>query len=290
MLSAALLGCSRPPAPVPMPRYVVGEPYMLGGVWSYPREDFSLVETGVAEVLADGRAGRRTANGEVWDGGALLAVHRTLQLPAIVTVTNLENGRAVRVRVNDRGPARAGRVIGLSGRAGALLGVPAGGAARVALAVEAAGSAALARGVPGAAAAVAVAAAPRGEVVAESLAPLPGARESARVVAGGSRASPPGVTEAAVELPGLRLPETVSQGAVAPGRLVVEAGVFFRRELAQRQAARLAGLAAGVEAVGSGRQPQYRVRLGPYDDLAVADAAVAGVLAAGVPEVRLLVE
>ena len=54
----------------------------MGGVWSYPREDFALSESGLAAVLPDARRGRRTANGEVHDPAALTAAHRTLQLPA----------------------------------------------------------------------------------------------------------------------------------------------------------------------------------------------------------------
>ena len=78
-----------------------------------------------------------------------LAAHRTLQLPAVVTVTNLENGRSLTLRVNDRGPANPGRVIGLSDRAADLLGVPAGGAAQVRVTVDGDRSRALSDAVPG---------------------------------------------------------------------------------------------------------------------------------------------
>ena len=71
---------------------------------------------------------------------------------------------------------------------------------------------------------------------------------------------------------------------------MVEAGTFSRQDLAQRQAGRLTGLGAQVDTVGSGRQAVHRVRIGPFRDLAEADRAVAGVLASGLPEVRLLVE
>ncbi|MBX9701719.1 MAG: sporulation and cell division repeat protein, partial [Acetobacteraceae bacterium] len=121
---------------------MVGEPYQMGGLWSYPREEFALVETGIASVLP-ARRGGLTANGEARDDGALTAAHRTLQLPAIVAVTNLETGATLRVRVNDRGPERPGRVIGLSPRAATLLGIPAGGAAQVRVAVDGEASRAL---------------------------------------------------------------------------------------------------------------------------------------------------
>jgi rare lipoprotein A len=276
---------------------MVGEPYRMGALWSYPREDFALEETGVAAVVPDQRRGRSTANGEVWDPAILVAAHRTLQLPAIVTVTNLETGRQVQLRVNDRGPENPGRVIGLSRRAAELLGVPAQGTAPVRIAVDSAPSRALAVALPSRepGRAPAVAAAPRTEVTAEALAPPPGARGAAGGGGGGSAAirmsaaaGPDGA--AAPGLPPDPLPEVVAQGPLAPPvRYVVEAGNFFRRDLAQRQAARI-GAGAWVDTEGTGRQAVHRVRIGPFPDLASADRAVAGVLAAGLPEVRLIVE
>jgi rare lipoprotein A len=176
-LGLSLAGCMPPPAPKPDARYMLGEPYSLGGLWSYPREEFGRTETGLATVLPDQRAGRRTANGEVFDPGLLLGAHRTLQLPAIVAVWNLETGRELRVRVNDRGPVQPGRVIGLSARAAALLGVPPGGTAQVRVTVEDGPSRALARALPTTERpAVQVEAVPVAAVERESLAPLPGAR------------------------------------------------------------------------------------------------------------------
>lgn len=294
LLAALLAGGCTPAPPAPgrsEARYMVGEPYGMGGVWSYPREEFALVQTGIAVVLPDTRAGRRTANGEVFDPGALMAAHRTLQLPAILSVWNLETGREIRVRVNDRGPAQPGRVVALSRRAAELLGIPPGGAAQVRIAVEEGPSRALARALPGAeVAALAVATAPSGTVQAEALAPPPGARVADRVRHAAWVRPAVQAVAAAEASPPDRLPETVVQRAATPGRLVAETGTFFRRDLAQRQAARLAGLGARVEAFGEGRQQQYRVRLGPFTDLAEADRAVAGALAAGLPEVTLFLQ
>lgn len=269
----------------------MGEPYALGGLWFYPREDFALVETGVGTIIADTRPGRRTANGEIHDPEALVAAHRTLQLPAILTVTNLETGREIRVRVNDRGPEHPGRLLGLSRRAAALLGMPPGGTAQLRIAVDAAPSRALAAALPGTEGrALPISAAPRAEVAAEPLAPPTGARAAAPAAA--PMRAAPATAEASPEgaLPPDRLPEQVTRHPVAPGRYVVEAGSFFRRDLAQRQAARLAGLGARVEMRGSGRDAVHLVRIGPFTDLAAADRALEGVLAAGLPEVRLLVE
>uniref|UniRef100_UPI0034E214FF septal ring lytic transglycosylase RlpA family protein n=1 Tax=Roseomonas rosulenta TaxID=2748667 RepID=UPI0034E214FF len=165
LLAALLAGCASPPA-----RYLVGEPYRLGGTWSYPREDFALVETGLATRHAPAGWNARTANGEAWSDSRALAAHRTLQLPAVVAVTNLETGRTLLVRVNDRGPANAGRVIGLSDRAATLLGIPAGGSAQVRIAVDGERSRALAEAAsPADRPPLPIAAAPRAAVAAESL-------------------------------------------------------------------------------------------------------------------------
>lgn len=292
LLACGLAACARPAPPAPAIRYLVGQPYALGGVWSYPREDFAAAAAGIAAVLPDRRAGRPTANGEAHDPDRLVAAHRTLQLPAILTVTNLENGLEIAVRVNDRGPAQPGRIVGLSRRAGELLGIPADGAAQVRIAVEGAPSRALAQTLPGdPAQVVAIATAPRGVVETEALAPPSGARgaEPRRQAPAGTapRAAPPAGLGPEPALPPDPLPEVVTRRPATPGRPMVEAGTFFRRDLAQQQAARLSGLGARVEALGTGRQPQYRVRIGPFDSLGEADRALAGVLAAGRPEASL---
>jgi rare lipoprotein A len=267
----------------------VGEPYRLRDLWFYPREDFGLVETGLASVAADARAGRRTPNGEVHDPAALMAAHRTLQLPAVVTVTNLENGRSLAVRVNDRGPADPGRVIELSRRAAELLGIAAGRPAQVRLAVEGNLSRSLAGGLPAAEGSrPAIAAAPTAAVEREALAPIAGARQADRVregrgpvvavaAAGADRASAP-----------LVLPERVSQGPAMPGQLHLQGSSFANRTAAQRQAARLGD--ARVEAFGPPRRPEWRVRLGPFGTPAEADRALDGALRAGVSEARIIVD
>ncbi|TDH60891.1 SPOR domain-containing protein [Dankookia rubra] len=287
-LALVLAACTQAPGPQPDARYMLGEPYSLGGLWSYPKEEFGRIETGLAAVLPDARAGRRTANGEIFDPGRLMAAHRTLQLPAIVTVRNLETGLELKIRVNDRGPTQPGRVIGLTARAARLLGIPVGGTAQVRVSVEDGPSRALARTLPTTERGGAqVEAAPTAAVERETLAPLPGAQQATRL-----REAPRGrqvamVADAAAELPPDPLPEALVRGPAMPGRFYVEAGTFFRRDLAQRQAQRIG---ARVEPFGEGSMPQYRVRLGPYADAASADGAVAAVLAAGLPEVKLLVE
>ena len=102
--------------------YKVGKPYQIAGRWYYPKEDYSYSETGIASWYGEDFNGKSTANGERYDMNTLTAAHRTLPLPCIVKVTNLQNGRSVVVRVNDRGPYVKDRIIDLSKRGATLLG------------------------------------------------------------------------------------------------------------------------------------------------------------------------
>jgi len=111
--------------------YKIGEPYQIDGKWYYPKEDYSYRETGVASWYGDEFHGRFTANGEIFNMNAVSAAHRTLPMPSVVRITNLENGRSMVVRVNDRGPFAKDRIIDLSHRGANLLGFAAKGTARV---------------------------------------------------------------------------------------------------------------------------------------------------------------
>ena len=101
--------------------YKVGQPYEIRGVTYTPVEDPYYDEEGIASWYGEPFHGRRTANGEVYDMNELTAAHKTLPMPVYVRVTNLENRRTLVLRVNDRGPFVAGRIIDVSRRAAQLL-------------------------------------------------------------------------------------------------------------------------------------------------------------------------
>ena len=88
-------------------------------------------EVGIASFYGNKFHGRRTSNLEVYDMYAFTAAHKTLPLPSYARVTNLDNGRSIVVRVNDRGPFHAGRIIDLSYAAAVKLGYRDKGVARV---------------------------------------------------------------------------------------------------------------------------------------------------------------
>ena len=111
--------------------YKVGAPYKIDGVTYTPQEEFNHVETGVASWYGPGFHGKSTANGEPYDQSARTAAHRTLQMPAIVRVTNLDNGMSTVVRINDRGPFARSRIIDLSRTAAQELDIVRNGTAHV---------------------------------------------------------------------------------------------------------------------------------------------------------------
>jgi len=135
-----LTGCGSSPEPrisghrarfqVGRPNYQVA-PYQVNGVWYHPKVNYSYDETGTASWYGPGFDGRPTADGEIYDMNQMTAAHKTLPLPSVVEVSNLQNGRAVRLRVNDRGPFVGDRLIDVSRRAAQLLGFANSGMAPV---------------------------------------------------------------------------------------------------------------------------------------------------------------
>src|SRR6266480_1552312 len=111
--------------------YRVGKPYIVAGRVYVPEEDVDYREEGTASWYGDDFHGRLTANGEVFDMGALTAAHPTLPMPCYARVTNISNGKSLIVRVNDRGPYHGNRLIDVSNKAAELLEFKGNGIARV---------------------------------------------------------------------------------------------------------------------------------------------------------------
>ncbi|VXB60676.1 septal ring lytic transglycosylase RlpA family protein [Brevundimonas sp. G8] len=106
-------------------------PYQVRGRWYTPKEQPDYEEVGMASWYGDAFNGRPTSTGERFDMHALTAAHKTLPLPGLVEVTNLENGRRLVVRINDRGPFVDSRIIDLSREAATELGMLSQGVGRV---------------------------------------------------------------------------------------------------------------------------------------------------------------
>ena len=117
------------------PKKATSRPYQIKGVWYHPQHHYEYDEDGVASYYGGGRGydfhGRPTATGEIFDMNDVSAAHKTLPLPCIAEVTNLENGRQIQLKVNDRGPFVEGRIIDVSRRTAQLLGFEGKGTAKV---------------------------------------------------------------------------------------------------------------------------------------------------------------
>jgi len=111
--------------------FKVGTPYKIKGRVYQPTEKYQYSEMGVASWYGPGFHGKMTANGEIFNKYELTAAHKTLQMPSMVRVTNMDNGRSIIVRVNDRGPFSDDRVIDLSEKAAKILGMIRKGTANV---------------------------------------------------------------------------------------------------------------------------------------------------------------
>jgi rare lipoprotein A len=280
--------------------YKVGKPYQIEGAWYYPAEDWTYNESGIASWYGEAFHGKNTANGETFDLNAITAAHRTLPLPTIVEVTNLDNGRTLQVRVNDRGPYARGRIIDLSRRSAQLLGFEGPGTAKVRVRIlvpESIQAASLARHNGSDDKAVAAldappVPAPLPKVAAQPLAPPPGVRAVAPPLPPSLPApSPEPVPQLAAVTPLPPPVEKVTVATVKPSQIFIQAGAFSRSDNANKVKNRIDQLGpvkvTGVRAQGI---EMYRVRLGPIPTVEEADRLLAQVVGSGLAEARIVVD
>ncbi len=247
----------------PQPIYKIGSPYQIDGIWYYPAEDDRYVETGIASWYGTAFHNRSTANGEIFDMHLVTAAHRTLPLPSMVRVTNLENGRSLKVRVNDRGPFARARILDMSRRGAELLGFREKGTAKVRVEILAGESRQLAAAMKGGT-------------------PMPAPSEPVVVASAQTDSAP-----IAAPPPD----PVVTTEAVAPTQMFIQAGAFSQYENATSVSTRLQQIGqTNVTPVASGERELYRVRLGPIASVEEADAKLDAVMKAGYPEARLIVD
>ena len=272
------------------PVYKIGNPYQVGGVWYYPERDLAYDETGIGSWYGDEFAGRLTANGEIFDPDMVTAAHKTLPMPSVVRVTNLDNGKSLVVRINDRGPFVAGRIIDLSSEAARLIGYRDQGIARV-----------------------------RVQVLAEQTLRLEKLAKDGNFteITGDVSAMP---TVAAVEQPEVSMTATSSSGktvdsdveddnvsalellarsrvgeviTVAPieTQIWVQVGAFYAEANASNVLAKVEIVGAGqVSPVDVSGQTLHRVRIGPLSSVEAADRALDGVIGLGFSGARIVVD
>jgi rare lipoprotein A len=259
--------------------YKLGSPYRINGRLYVPAFDPAYDRVGIASWYGDDFHGRPTANGEVFDKDRISAAHPTLPLPSRVRVTNLENGRSIELRVNDRGPFVGDRLIDLSQAAAKELGFEEKGLARVRVQFLALDEA---RGTPPEPTVRLARAEPAGEGPRpEPVRPQPWRPEPGRTaaVATPTRAATPEPSPAL--RPGVRLASlsAATNPATCPlGPHWVQLGAFTE-EARWRAAVRTAALVdtPKTEPVLVNGRAALRVRLGPAADrgeaLALAERA-----------------
>jgi len=282
--------------PKPIGHYKVGTPYQIKGVWYYPRVDYGYEESGIASWYGPNFHNKTTANGEVFNQNAVSAAHRTLPLPSVVRVINLENGRALVVRINDRGPFAHGRIIDMSRRAAQLLGFERRGIARVQVQIlprESREAAKLtqAGGVlaPIVSNANAPDAVPLSSVSVATLAPVPGTILAPPPEAAVEKVTPP--AKSAVELTRQSRQSVLQDQPVEPTHLFVQAASFSKQSNASRLKSKLSGIgSASVYGVQVDGKQFYRVRIGPLNDVEMADRVLTQVIARGFPGARIIVD
>jgi rare lipoprotein A len=238
----------------------VGPPYEANGRWYVPTPEPGYSETGVASWYGPTFHGQATASGEAFDQEAMTAAHPTLPIPSLVQVTNLENGREVIVRVNDRGPFVGERLIDMSRRSAEVLGFEEAGQARVHVRY--------------------LGPAPRRVDGASAMAPTAPARQTAVVA---REAGPTSLIPAETEEPALAgapLYEPPARQAPAfahsaEGAFYAQVGAFSDLTNAHRirDAVSSAGpVTVDVRRTASGGEV-FRVRVGPWNSREEADSA-----------------
>jgi rare lipoprotein A len=242
-------------------------PYQVNGTWYTPRDQPDYEAVGVASWYGAQFHNHRTADGEIFDMDAPSGAHKTLPLPCIVEVTNLENGRKLRVRINDRGPFVDGRVIDLSREAAKQLGFYAKGTAKVR--VRYVGPADLAR--------------PEDGLRYASAEPPPRSRPQPLPPPSRTYATANDDSQALTAQPA---EHPAAPAYSAPTRTVrIQAAAFSDRSNAEQAAARLAAQGqTSIDTIQRGDSVLYRVTVRCNGE----DDAVGRVAAAGFPGARLL--
>lgn len=276
--------------PVPQPRYKIGDPYKINGVWYYPTRDLNYDKTGIASWYGEAFEGRHTANGEIFRADIISAAHKTLPLPSVARVTNLENGKSLIIRINDRGPYARGRIIDLSREAARLLGFKEQGIAKVRVKILAEDSLRL-------------------EKLAKSghFPLLPGADKHARIPDIKPKKTPsvslttrtktradtyrkaPG--ESAVNL--LSTARSVQVVDVAPNsqNIWIQVGAFQSQTNAKNIISRFQSISSGnIFEVNRNGRILYRARLGPVQTIADADALLAKIHQQGFDAAEIVVD
>ena len=260
--------------------YKLGQPYEIEHVWYFPSYDSNYDRTGTASWYGHPFHGRATANGEHYDMNEVSAAHPTLPLPSRVRVTNLENGRQLVLRVNDRGPFIDGRLIDVSRRAAQLLGFHRKGLAEVR--VEYLGLDHIQNDVPW------PVDSPKTLLLAEG-APADAVKPRQPESSTATVALPPAKPVRTAAVRPTRVEDRGTSGGGQSRGLLVEAAVLEGRDDADRLGVIVGTLGAvAVEAERRGGRMVYAVRIGPVASNGEAATILAQLNRAGLTDSHII--
>jgi rare lipoprotein A len=261
-------------------RYQVGNAYQVAGRWFTPHEQPGYDKTGVASWYGEAFHRRKTSNGEWFDMNTLTAAHATLPLPSYAMVTNLDNGRQVVVRINDRGPFVSSRVLDVSKRAADVLGYRNKGTAHVRVKL--------------------IGPAPLNDSNAHMLAmndALNNGASLTQIAALGENTNARASNQVAFAKPRKTLANNLVQlasfepppVAIASAGYIVRVAVFHSMENATSAYNAMSGFGPTqiIKAVGA-NGPLYRVQIGPLENEADANAALQTAIASGFADARIV--
>jgi rare lipoprotein A len=299
LMAVTLAACTTSRAPTTIPpvssspelnvpdglTYKVGNPYQIEGVWYYPSEDYSYVEEGMASWYGPDFHGKRTANGERYDMNAMTAAHPTLPLPSVVNVTNLENGRSVKLRINDRGPFKSKRIIDISRQGAQLLGFKEQGITRVRVEIDRDESLLL-----------------KNQLIAKNPGEMPKIAAAPRSVVSATPLAPPvGSPVKPAQRPpqAARLPTEPTPQAAVPGKsrvdlpggtgVYIQAGAFSEPANAHRLEQQLREFGnVFIVTINVSGKTMYRVRLGPLQDDTGAESLLGQVKSFGYDDAQIV--
>lgn len=270
------------------PHYKIGQPYEVRGVWYYPERNMRYDETGIASWYGKADAGKPTANGEIYDPDLISAAHKTLPLPSVVRVTNLENGRSLAVRVNDRGPFVTGRIIDLSEEGARLLGFRKNGVARVRVQILAQESLRLENeakqgNFPR------LSDLPPAKTPKTQAAPTPSSKLTLH--GEGDTPQPATTTTSALALINASRASELQNGTPLPTQIWIQVGAFRGVNNAKAVKNRVSNIAnTQISTVNLGTEILHRVRLGPLASVQEADRILLAVIQRGYQGSKIILD
>ena len=272
------------------PHYKIGRPYEVRGVWYYPERNMRYDETGIASWYGKAEAGRPTANGEIYDPDLISAAHKTLPLPSVVRVTNLENGRSLAVRVNDRGPFITGRIIDLSEEGARLLGFRKNGVARVRVQILAQESLRLENEAKQGNFPL-LGALPPAKTPKTQAAPAPSSNLTLHSEEDTSQSAPAPATSSALALINTSRSSDLQTGTPLPTQIWIQVGAFRAANNAKAVKKRIANIAnTQISTIHHDAEILHRVRLGPLASVEEADRVLRAVIQRGYQGSKIILD